>query len=125
MTRPVLEPTAEHPITIEPTAGTVTVRVGDREIARTQHAVTLREASYPGVQYIPLADVDAAVLRDSQTSTYCPYKGDASYYSVDSGNGGGLLEDLIWTYREPYPAVAEIKDHAAFYADRVTIETGA
>jgi uncharacterized protein (DUF427 family) len=120
MTRPVLEPTKDHPITVEPAAGTVTVRVGDREIARTSGAVTLRESTYPPVQYIPLADVDPAVLRDSATTTYCPYKGDASYYSVDVGDSE--LTDVIWTYRDPRPAVASIRDKVAFYPDQVTIE---
>lgn len=121
MARPVLVPTAEHPITIEPTPGTVTVRAGDRQIARTSRALTLREASYPPVQYIPLADVDPAVLRESGTATYCPYKGEASYYSVQA-DGGQLLEDLIWTYQHPYPAVAQIEGHVAFYPDRTAIE---
>jgi uncharacterized protein (DUF427 family) len=121
MARPVLVPTAEHPITIEPTQGTVTVRAGDREIARTRAALTLREASYPPVQYIPLADVDPAVLRESGTVTYCPYKGEASYYSVQA-DGGQLLEDLIWTYQQPYPAVGQIEGHVAFYPDRAVIE---
>lgn len=121
MTRPRLVPTADHPIAVEQTQGTVTVRVGDREVARTTSALTLREASYPPVQYVPLADVDPAVLRDSSTTTYCPYKGEASYYSVQAADGG-VLEDLIWTYREPYPAVAEIEGHVAFYPDRAVVD---
>jgi uncharacterized protein (DUF427 family) len=120
MTRPHLEPTADHPITVKPTAGTVTVRVGDREIARTTRALTLQEATYPAVQYVPLADVDPAVLRESATLTYCPYKGEASYYSAEVN--GETLSDLIWTYRTPYPAVAEIADHVAFYPDRTSVE---
>jgi len=120
MTRPKLVPTADHPITVEPTQGTVTVRVGDREIARTDKALTLREASYPAVQYVPLADVEPGVLKDSDTTTYCPYKGDASYYSVQAGED--LFEDLIWTYRDPSPAVKEIKDHVAFYPDRAVVD---
>lgn len=118
--RPILEPTPEHPITIEPSAGEVVVCVGDREIARTSRAVTLSEATYPPVFYIPLEDVDAGALRPSDTTTYCPYKGDASYYSVDLGDGV-RLENLIWTYRDPYPAVAEIARRVAFYADRARI----
>ena len=82
MSRPVLTPTDKHPITIAPTDGRVVVRVGGTVVADSNHALTLREASYPPVQYIPLADVDPAVLRPSQTATYCPYKGEASYYSV-------------------------------------------
>lgn len=118
--RRVLEPSPSHPITITPTDGEVTVHVGDREIARTSRALTLTEAAYPPVFYLPLDDVDGGTLRTSDTTTYCPYKGEASYYSVDVGDGA-VLEDLIWTYLDPYPAVAEIAGRVAFYADRVRI----
>src|SRR6478609_6763634 len=114
MTRQQLEPGPDHPITITPTAGRVTVQV-----AGSTNALTLQEADYPAVQYLPLADVDAEVLVRSDTQTYCPFKGDASYYSVRTGDGE--LADAIWTYEQPYPAVAEIKEHAAFYADKVDI----
>jgi len=119
MTRQQLEPGPDHPITITPTAGRVTVQVAGRTIADSTNALTLQEADYPAVQYLPLADVDAEVLVRSDTQTYCPFKGDASYYSVRTGDGE--LADAIWTYEQPYPAVAEIKEHAAFYADKVDI----
>ena len=126
MSRPVLEPTTEHPITVEPAKGRVTVRVGGKVVADTSSALTLREAAYPAVQYIPLADVDQSLLSRSAASTYCPFKGDASYYSVRIP-GGEVLEDVIWTYEHPYPAVAGIAGHVAFYADRaeVTVDAGA
>ena len=120
MSRPVLTPTAEHPITVEPTAGRVVARVGGKIVADSQHALTLQEAAYPAVQYIPMSDVDQGVLRKTDTSTYCPYKGDASYYSVET-SGGELVADAIWTYESPYPAVAEIAGHVAFYADRAEV----
>jgi uncharacterized protein (DUF427 family) len=123
VSRPVLTPTDKHPITIAPTDGRVTVRIGGTVVADSGHALTLREASYPAVQYIPLADVDPAVLRPSETSTYCPYKGDASYYSVQAG-GGAEVSDAIWFYPDPYPAVAQIAGHAAFYADRAEVTVG-
>jgi uncharacterized protein (DUF427 family) len=115
-----LEPSPQHPITIEPTGSRIVVRVGGQVVADTRDALTLREASYPPVQYIPLADVDQSVLRGSETATYCPFKGDASYYSVAPA-GGTTVEDAIWTYREPYPAVAEIVGRLAFYPDRAEI----
>ena len=126
MSRPVLEPTTEHPITVEPAKGRVTVRVGGKVVADTSSALTLRESTYPAVQYIPLADVDQSVLSRTAASTYCPFKGDASYYSVRIP-GGEELEDVIWTYENPYPAVAEIAGHVAFYADRteITVDAGA
>ena len=119
MSRPVLEPTAEHPITIEPTAGRVVVRVGDTVVANSGHALTLQESTYPAVQYIPMADVDQSLLRRTDTSTYCPFKGDASYYSVQTPDG--TATDAIWTYEQPHAAVSEIKDHVAFYPDRATV----
>lgn len=112
-------PGPDHPITIEPNPARVTVRVGDRVVAETTGALNLREATYPAVPYIPLADVDQSVLRPTETSTYCPFKGDASYYSIDLPDGE--LTDVIWTYQQPYPAVAEIAGHVAFYADKVEI----
>lgn len=118
--RPVLGPTPNHPLTVGPVGGEVVVVVGGREVARTSRAVALSEADYPPVFYVPLDDVDASVLRASDTTTSCPYKGDAAYHSVDLGDGM-LIEDLIWTYRAPYPAVVGIAGTVAFDADRARI----
>jgi uncharacterized protein (DUF427 family) len=116
-------PGRDHPITIEPAGQRIIVRVGDRVVADSTAALTLREAGYRPVHYIPIKDVDQTMLRSSRTSTYCPYKGDASYYSIAGPDGE--LEDAIWTYDDPYAAVAAIAHHVAFYADRVEItETG-
>jgi uncharacterized protein (DUF427 family) len=112
-------PGPDHPITIEPNAARVTVRVGDRVVADTTAALNLRESTYPAIPYIPLADVDQEVLRQTDTSTYCPYKGDAAYYSLALPDGE--LADVIWTYPQPYPAVAEIAGHVAFYPNKVEI----
>jgi uncharacterized protein (DUF427 family) len=119
MTKPHKTPGPDHPISIEPSPGRVIARVGERVIADTAAALTLREADYPPVQYLPLSDVDPAVLRRTDTTTYCPYKGDASYYSllVDDAE----LADAVWTYETPYPAVARIAGHVAFYPDRVRV----
>jgi uncharacterized protein (DUF427 family) len=121
-TRTRLEPGPDHPITIAPTGGRVVVRAGDQVIAETDHAITLSEATYGPVQYVPIADVDAAVLRSSDHETYCPYKGTASYYTVTTP--ASELENVIWTYEEPYDAVSEIAGHVAFYADRVQLSVG-
>ncbi len=120
MSRTVKIPDATHPITIRPTGSRVTVRVGGVTIAETDSALSLAEASYPVVQYIPLADVDQSLLERSTTQTYCPYKGDASYYSVKVP-GGAAETDLIWTYENPYPSVAQIAGHVACYANRAEI----
>ncbi|BBW99772.1 hypothetical protein BST36_26745 [Mycolicibacterium moriokaense] len=118
--RPVLEPTAAHPITVEPTGAHVTVSVNGEVVAETDNALTLQESTYPAVQYIPRGDVVASVLRESDTQTYCPYKGEASYYHVVT-KGGDTVEDAIWTYEAPYPAVAAIAGHLAFYPDKAVV----
>jgi uncharacterized protein (DUF427 family) len=117
--RDIREPTAEHPITVEPTGRHVTVRVNGEVVAETDAALTLQESTYPAVQYVPLADVTAAALSRSDTSTYCPYKGDASYYDVTAA--GDTVADVIWTYEQPYPAVASIAGHVAFYPDKADV----
>ena len=119
-TRPRLEPTAEHPITVEPTGKHVTVRVNGEIVADTDSAFTLQESTYPAVQYIPSSDVVQSVLRASDTETYCPFKGDASYFHVVTA-AGDTVEDAIWTYTEPYPAVAQIAGHVAFYPDKADV----
>jgi uncharacterized protein (DUF427 family) len=120
MSRTVLIPDATHPITISPTGKRVTVRIGGAVIAETDNALSLAEASYPVAQYIPLADIDQALLERTTTQTYCPYKGDASYYTVNTPDGSKET-DVIWTYEHPYPSVAEIAGHVAFYPDRAEI----
>ena len=98
------------------------VKVAGRTIADTKGALALKEASYPVVQYIPRKDVDMSLLERTHHSTYCPYKGDCSYYSIPLG--GARSVNAVWTYEAPYAAVAEIKDYVAFYPDRVdSIET--
>ena len=120
--REIREPSAAHPITVEPTDRHVTVRVNGEVVAETDAALTLQESTYPAVQYIPLADVAAAALSRSDTTTYCPYKGDASYYDVTAA--GDTIDDGIWTYEQPYPAVAGIAGHVAFYPDKADVVVG-
>jgi uncharacterized protein (DUF427 family) len=115
--KPVLQPGPDHPITITPTSGRVVVTVAGKVVADSRNALTLQEATYPAVQYVPLADVDEALLQRTETASYCPFKGDAGYYSIPAG--GAQAVDAVWQYRNPHDAVAEIKDHVAFYPDRV------
>jgi uncharacterized protein (DUF427 family) len=112
-------PGPDHPITVEPAGGRVVARAGSEVIADTTSALVLREASYPPVYYLPRADVRPEVLRQSGSSTYCPYKGDASYF--DLVVAGQELADAVWTYEQPYDDVAGIAGHVAFYPDRVTV----
>jgi uncharacterized protein (DUF427 family) len=115
--KPIKIPGPDHPISIERDNERVIVSVAGRVIADTRDALTLREASYPAVQYIPRRDVDMAALTRSEHTTYCPYKGDASYYSIPAGGDRSL--NAVWTYETPFEAVAQIKDYVAFYSDRV------
>ena len=117
--RAVLQPTAEHPITVTPTGAHVVVRVNGDVVAETDAALTLQESTYPAVQYVPLADVAPSALTRSDTTTYCPYKGEANYYDVTAA--GNTVADVIWTYEQPYPAVASIAGHVAFYADKADV----
>lgn len=115
--KPVLEPGPDHPITITPNHNRVVVTVAGKVIADTRNALTLQEADYPPVQYLPLTDVDEASLERTSTESYCPYKGDASYYSIP--DGGEKAVDAVWEYQNPRDAVAAIKGHIAFYPNRV------
>ena len=121
--RPVLTPTAEYPITVTPTGRHVTVRVADQVVADTDAALTLQESSHPAVQYIPLSDVAEQMLSSTDTASYCPFKGDASYYSVTTA-AGTTVTDAAWTYRRPFPAVAAVAGHVAFYPDKAEITVG-
>src|ERR1700691_4712067 len=105
--KPIRIPGPDHPITIEANASRVVVLVGGRVIADTQDALTLREANYPPVQYIPRKDVDMSLLARTGHATYCPYKGDCAYYSIPAG--GERSVNAVWTYEAPYEAVAQIK----------------
>jgi len=113
-------PGPDHPITITPNPRRVRVTAGDIVIAETSKALTLKEAKYPAVQYVPREDTNMALLERTDRVTHCPYKGDASYFSVKAD--GKMLDNAIWTYETPFPAMAEIAGHLAFYPDKVKIE---
>ncbi|ARP96252.1 DUF427 domain-containing protein [Bordetella genomosp. 13] len=115
--KPILIPDANHPITITPNTARVVVTAGGLAIADTRRALTLREADYPPVQYIPRDDVDMARLERTSHATHCPYKGDCAYYSIPAA--GERADNAAWSYEAPHPAVARIAGHIAFYPDRV------
>jgi uncharacterized protein (DUF427 family) len=119
MTREMKIPGPDHPITIERSSDRVIVRARGAILADSTATLVLREAGYPPVRYIPLADLDRALLVTSDTSTYCPYKGDASYWSIATEQGE--VENAAWFYEEPSAGVEPIRDHVAFYPDRVEI----
>ena len=113
-------PGPDHPITITANTRRVRVTAGDIVIAETAKALTLKEAKYPAVQYVPREDTNMALLERTDRVTHCPYKGDANYYSVKAD--GKTLDNAIWTYETPFPAMTEISGHLAFYPDKVKIE---
>jgi uncharacterized protein (DUF427 family) len=112
-------PGPDHPITIEPCHVRVVVRFGDTIVADTQGALELKEANYPPVLYVPRADAKLAHYERTAHSTWCPYKGDASYFTLV--DGPHRAENAVWSYEEPFPAMKEIANHVAFYRDKVTI----
>lgn len=115
-------PGPDHPITVEPQPGRVRVRLAGVAVADSTAALRLREAQYPAVLYIPRADIRPDALVRSARTSHCPYKGEASYY--DLAVGDTRRPNAVWSYEDPHPAVAAIKDHLAFYPDRVdAIET--
>ena len=118
--KPIKVPGPDHPITVERNPNRVVISVAGRVIADTRDALTLRESTYPAVQYVPRKDVDMALLKQTDHATYCPYKGDCAYFNIPVGGERSI--NAVWTYEEPYAAVAAIKDHLAFYRDRVKIE---
>ena len=121
---PVMKkPGPDHPITIEKNPLRVRVVLGGVIVAETTNALTLREASYPPVQYVPREDIVADLFGKSERRSHCPYKGDASYFSLCLPTG--LEPDAVWSYENPFPAVAAIAGHLAFYRNRVdSIDVG-
>ena len=115
--KPIRVPGPDHPISISPNPGRVTVTVAGRVVADTRAALTLHEAAYTPIQYLPRADVDMSQLDRSDHTTYCPYKGECSYYSIPAG--GERSVNAVWSYERPYAAVGRIEGYLAFYRDRV------
>jgi uncharacterized protein (DUF427 family) len=116
-TKTIRIPGPDHSIAIERNLKRVVVSIGGTVLADSRDALILREAGYPAVQYIPRSDVDMTLLERSVHATYCPYKGDCAYFNIPSG--GERASNAVWTYEAPYDAVAAIRNHLAFYPDRV------
>ena len=110
-------PGPDHPIKIERNTARVRVIFAGQVIADTTRALTLKEASYPPVQYIPRDDVKMDLLKPTSHTSHCPYKGDANYFSVKVD--GRVTENAVWSYEQPFPAMAEIAGHLAYYPSRV------
>jgi uncharacterized protein (DUF427 family) len=110
-------PGPDHSITITPNPKRVRVTLGGNVVADTRRALTLREASLPPVQYIPREDADLTLLARTERVTHCPYKGDASYFTILAD--GRTADNAVWSYERPFPAVAAIAGRLAFYPERV------
>ena len=109
-----------HRITVEPFDGVVMVAFSEAILASTGEALVLREADYPPVFYIPFKDIYFELLKPSETSTHCPFKGDASYWNASAA--GEAESDVMWAYEHPFDEMTEIKNHGAFYPSKVRIE---
>jgi uncharacterized protein (DUF427 family) len=117
--KPVLIPGATHPITIAPNPRTVVVSIDGQVVAKSDRALTLRESSYPVVQYLPRDDLDMSLLDRSDHITYCPFKGEAAYFDIPAAGDRG--RNAVWTYEQPYDAVSPIRGYLAFYPDKAEI----
>jgi len=110
-------PGPEHPITIKRNANRVRVIFAGQVVADTTRALTLAEASYRPMQYIQRADADMSLLKPTAHASHCPYKGGANYFSIEAD--GRSSENAVWSYQQPFPAMAEIAGYLAFYPNRV------
>jgi uncharacterized protein (DUF427 family) len=113
-------PGPDHPITITSNPKHIRASAAGTPIADTRAALTLKEANYPAVQYVPRSDANMALLKRSTHVTHCPYKGDANYFSITIGDK--IIENAVWTYESPFAAVSQIAGHLACYPDKVSIE---
>jgi uncharacterized protein (DUF427 family) len=120
MQAPIQAGTADHPITITPAPNRVRVTFAGRVVADTKRALSLAEASYAPVMYIPREDVDLATFERTDHKTHCPYKGEASYYSIHAGDR--TSPNALWSYEQPLEAVSAIAGYMAFYPNRVALE---
>lgn len=110
---------ADH-IKIRPAAGNWTVRAGGAVLGETSQALELTEGDYPPVIYFPRTDIAMAFLEQSDTTSVCPHKGTATYFSIVAKSGP--IKDAVWSYEDPKAELAEIKGYLAFYPSKVAIE---
>lgn len=109
-----------HRVDVLESSRHVKITVNGEVVAKTERPKLLFETGLPVRYYIPPEDVRTGLLVPSETHTVCPYKGVASYMSVNAG--GELLEDLAWYYPEPLPEAVKVRDHLCFYGEQVETE---
>lgn len=112
----------EHTLAFDDAPAGLRVRVGDVVVAETRRGRLLREGRYPPVVYVPREDVAMERLARSDHSTHCPFKGDATYYDLADRAGAEGVEQLAWSYEDPFDQMEAIRGHLAFYPDRATLE---
>jgi len=117
---PGFEKYPDYRVDIDQTEDRIRVLVGEVAIADSSRPLKVTESKHHPVWYLPLADVDGALLEGTSHSTYCPFKGHASYWTINAA--GQKLEDSVWGYEDPYVECEPLKDHVAFYTDRVQLE---
>jgi uncharacterized protein (DUF427 family) len=115
----------QHTLEFDAERVALRILIGDEQIVDTRSGLQLKEGRYPVVVYVPREDVAMDRLARSEHSTHCPFKGDASYFDYVGAPGQESIEQIGWSYEDPFDQMLELKGHLAFYADRVTIETNA
>ena len=120
---PAYDQHPHHKVEIDSADHAVRVTWRGHTVVDTKRARKLLEGSYPPVFYLPIEDADRSLFERTDHSTHCPFKGDASYYSLRDGDA--VDENAVWVYEDPFDQVEAIRDHIAFYADRVTLEVDA
>jgi uncharacterized protein (DUF427 family) len=113
-------PGPDHPITVTANPKRLQVNYQDHVIADSEATLTLKESTYPAVSYFPRRDVEMDFLSRTDRMTYCPYKGEAHYFTIV--RDGRIAENAVWTYETPYPAMELIKDYVAFYPNHVDVQ---
>ena len=103
----------DYALVLEPAVKTYSAVLNDITIASSDNAIVMREGDYPQVIYFPPSDVRLDLASKTDHSTYCPFKGDASYWSFEGA------ENIAWSYQTPYDEMTGIKDYVAFYSDRL------
>ena len=121
MNRAIKTPGPDHPIDLQDAATPMRAACGERAIALSAHAMVMSEKGQDDVVYFPRESVDFSVLERSATSTWCPYKGEASYFSLRATDGAPAVQDVAWSYEDPLPAMTRIRGHLAFYRSKETV----
>jgi uncharacterized protein (DUF427 family) len=109
----------EHRVDLLPESRRVRVTFAGQTVADTTHAVRCEETGHEAVHYVPEKDVRLDLMRPTEHHTYCPFKGDCSYWTIELDGGKARAENAVWSYRAPYDEATGLSGHDAFYKSRV------